>query len=261
MESINGIDFQQFWLALLLSTPRIIGMALFIPFLRAPQVPPMARNVIVFILGLVILPLIWQEVGVLENKVIILLILKETLIGLLIGFIISLTFLIPQAIGDFIDNQRGASIASVFNPAFGAQASPLGVLLSQAFLVWFIVSGGFIIFFELVFTSFSILPIGSFLPEGNHHLWSYAAHAFSLFMKLALIISAPVVLSMLISEIALGLVSRFAPQLNVFFISMSLKSVVAIFILLFYFSAILGHVWREGLFLDIATTFSKDAAQ
>jgi type III secretion protein T len=256
-----GPSWQQFWTGLLLSTPRIIGITLFIPFLRPPQIPPMARNVIVFILGLVLLPLIWQESAQFEGKTIILLILKEMLIGLLIGFVISLTFLIPQAIGDFIDNQRGASIASLFNPAFGGQASPLGLLLSQAFLVWFILSGGFIIFFELIFTSFTILPIGQFLPKEDLHLWRFATHTFTLYMKLALIIAAPVVLSMLVSEMSLGLVSRFAPQLNVFFLSMSLKSIIAIIILLFYYSNILDHIWREGLFFDTARDFIKDAAE
>lgn len=258
---MRGLDFQQFWFGFLLSTPRIIGITLFIPFLRPPQIPPMARNIIVFILGLMILPLIWESSTAFEGKMLLLLILKEMLIGLLMGFIISLTFLIPQAVGDFIDNQRGASIASLFNPAFGGQASPLGLLLSQAFLVWFITSGGFLIFFELIFTSFKILPIGSFLPKGDLHLWHYGAQSFSLYIKLALIVAAPVVLSMLVSEMSLGLVSRFAPQLNVFFVSMSLKSIVAIFILLFYFSDILDHIWRDGLFIDSARDFLKDAAQ
>ena len=258
---MGGAEFQQFWLSLILSTPRIIGITLFIPFLRAPLIPPQIRNSIVFILGLTLLPMIWQQSALLEGKLVIILILKEVLIGMLIGIILSLSFLIPQAVGDFIDNQRGASIAAVFNPAFGTQASPVGVFLAQAFLAWFIISGGFMLFFEFIFTSFTILPIGSFLPENNDHLWIYATQAFNSFMKLTLIIAAPVVLSMLISEIALGLVSRFAPQLNVFFISMSLKSVIAIVILLFYFGALLEHIWSEGLFFDIAASFSRDAAK
>ncbi len=255
---MNTLTFQQFWSGLILSTPRIIGMTLFIPFLRPPQLPPMARNAFAFILGLMLLPLIWQQIPALEGSTIFLLVLKETLVGLLLGFIVALAFLIPQAVGDFIDNQRGASIASLFNPAFGGQASPLGLLLSQAFLVWFIISGGFILFFELFFSSFKIFPINAFIPLHSDALWQAIAHSFTLYIHLALVVAAPVVLSMLISEIALGLVSRFAPQLNVFFISMSLKSIIAIVILLFYFSILLEHIWREGLLFDAALDLLKN---
>lgn len=252
---MSKLDFQQFLLSLSLSTPRIVGVMLFVPFLRPPLLPQMARNAFAFILGLTLLPLIWQESIAVQGKTLVLLLLKEILVGILIGFIVALVFLIPQAVGDFIDNQRGASIASLFNPAFGGQASPMGLLLSQAFLVWFILSGGMSLLFGLIFQSFLILPIGSFLPPGSETLWTTISHSFSLYIKLALVVAGPVILSMLIAEMSLGLVSRFAPQLNVFFISMSLKSVVAIVILLFYFTPILEHIWRDGLFFDIAREF------
>ncbi len=254
---------QQIWTAFLLSTPRLLGIAVFMPFLRTPQVPLMARNALIGALGLVIWPLIWGEIkdGQMGSHIVFALVAKEMMIGLILGFILSLTFLIPQAIGDFIDNQRGASIASVFNPAFGGQASPLGLLLSQAFLVWFITAGGMIIFMDFMFTSFAILPVTAFLPEHDPKLFEHIVHALSLFLKLALVIAGPVILVMLISEIALGLVSRFAPQLNVFFISMSFKSMIAIVILLFYFSNMLGHIWREGLLFETGYNFLREAAQ
>ncbi len=254
---------QQIWTAFLLSTPRFVGIAVFMPFLRAPQVPMMARNAVIIALGLVIWPLIWSEIedGQMGGHILFALVIKETMIGLILGFILSLTFMIPQAIGDLIDNQRGASIASVFNPAFGGQASPLGLLLSQAFLVWFIAAGGMIIFMEFMFTSFAILPVTSFLPEHDPALFEHISRALSAFLKLAFVVAGPVVLSMLISEIALGLVSRFAPQLNVFFISMSLKSIIAIAILLFYFGNMLGHIWREGLFFETGYNFLHEAVR
>ena len=259
---MEGMTLQQFWLALLLSTPRFVGIAIFLPFLRAPQIPPMVRNIVVFVLGLVVLPLIWREsLQDLGTHVLFALVLKEVVAGLILGFIISMTFVIPQAIGDFIENQRGASIASTFNPAFGSQASPLGAFLSQAFIVWFIAAGGMLLLVKLMLTSFEILPIASFLPKADFNLWRHSVDAFSLFLRLTMIIAAPIIFSMLISEIALGLVSRFAPQLNVFFISMSLKSMIAILILLFYFSNMLGHIWREGLFFETGYLFLRGIAQ
>ena len=254
---------QQIWTAFVLSTPRLVGISLFMPFLRTPQVPMMARNAVIAALGIMILPLVWSEIndGQMGAHILFVLAAKEMMIGVILGFILSLTFMIPQAVGDFIDNQRGASIASVFNPAFGDQSSPLGLLLSQAFLVWFIAAGGMVIFMEFMLTSFAILPVTSFLPEHDPALFEHISRALSAFLRLALVVAGPVVLSMLVSEIALGLVSRFAPQLNVFFISMSFKSIIAIVILLFYFGNILSHIWREGLFFDAGYEFLREAVQ
>ena len=258
METITPVFFEKLITSFLLITPRLIGMTIFISFLHSPQMPLMARNAFIFALSLFILPMVWHDdPPQIKSFLFFTLALKEILVGAILGFFVQLTFAIPQAMGDFIDNQRGASIASLFNPAFGGQASPMGLFLSQAFLVWFVLSGGWFLLLQLIFTSFEILSPFAFLPESHLLLWSHIVKSFSLFLRLALVIAAPVILSMLISEIALGLVSRFAPQLNVFFISMSLKSVIAITLLLFYLTQSLQQIWRKGLFFDQASFFLK----
>ncbi len=248
--------------AFLLGLPRVAGIFAFLPFLSGAQVPAMARNALIAGLGLIIAPSIFPQLepGHLAGHSLIALAFKEGLLGALLGFVVAMVFHVPQVIGDFIDNQRGSSIASFFNPAVGEQSSNMGLFLSQAFLVWFIVAGGFTLLFEFIFASFALYPVTAFLPDFGPEAIGHVGEALGALLKLALLIAAPVIFAMLIAEVGLGLVSRFAPQLNVFFISMSLKSLVAVFLLLLYFAAIPDLIFRRGLSFEAAGAFLRALA-
>ena len=244
------------WGALLLATPRIAGFVILIPFLRPPQVPPMIRNTLIFALALVVAPRVHIQVQAAEAvHPLMILALKEAVLGLFIGFILGFLFHIPQAIGDFVDNQRGASIASLFNPALGEQSSSLGLFLSQAFLVWFLTVGGFTAFLQILLSSYEIYPPEALLPELNRHNVGVLLTALQDYLTLFLLLAAPIIFTMLTAEIALGLVSRFAPQLNVFFLAMPMKSVIALIILFLYMGILLKYIWEMQPFLDHAQNF------
>lgn len=249
------------WAGFLLSMPRFVAMSALLPFFRAPQVPGAIRNCFMAMIALLLAPAIANDLSanppeaIPAGMLLLALLIKESLIGLLMGFFLSLTFSIAESAGDFIDNQRGASIASLFNPAAGTQASPLGLFLSQAFIAWFILAGGLLLLFEFFFASFRAYPATHALPVFGPHALAAMLDMFAAFIKLALLVAAPIVFSMLIAELGLGLVSRFAPQLNVFFISMPLKSLVAIFLLLVYLRTLLPLVMEHGLFFQPGELF------
>ncbi|MCV5216123.1 SctT family type III secretion system export apparatus subunit VscT, partial [Escherichia coli] len=71
---------------------------------------------------------------------------KEVLLGMLIGFVAAIPFWAIEATGFLVDNQRGAAMASMFNPTLGSQSTPTAVLLTQTLITLFFSGGGFVAF-------------------------------------------------------------------------------------------------------------------
>ena len=241
-----------FVFAFLLSLPRLAGLALMLPFTQGPTVPAIARNGLLFGVALVILPLVHEQMGTIPSLLMFAaLMFKEFAIGAAAGFVISLVFRIPAILGDFVDNQRGASIASVFNPSQGDQSSNLGLFLEQVFVTWFLVSGGLLALLSLVWKSYGVFPVTDFVPKFTAETLNLIVGMFQNLLQLALLVSVPVVFAMMIGEIGLGLVGRFAKQLNVFFLSMSIKSMIALLIVLIYLPLLLRILSEPDLILRV----------
>ena len=237
--------------ALLVSLPRLFGAFLLLPFFRSEIVPGPVRNAEFIMISIVVIPLNLFDPRLLEIGSIDLtfLLFKEFAIGALIGFLAGLTFLLPQIAGDFIDNQRGASIAQVFNPAQGDQSSNLGLFLSQAWVAWWILVHGLTAIYAVFISSYILYPVLDSVPSFDRAGLSSLLSLFSEILVFGFLLAAPIVFGVLLVELALGLVNRFAPQLNVFFLSMSFKSVTAMLILVFYFGVLLAEMDNQD-YLD-----------
>lgn len=245
------------WLqAFFLAVPRLIGITAFLPIFAAPTMPAMLRYSLILVLALVPLPLLQNQLVSLTAQTgapapFVLLLLKETMIGLLLGFLLSLPFRVPAMIGDFLDNQRGAGIAQLFNPGAGGQTGPLGVLFAQTHMTWFAVSGGLLLLYDFTYRSYAVLPLTQALPNfgalGLAPFMALVGGLLGSLVKLALLLAAPAMIVMLILELALGLMGRFAPQLNTFFLAMPLKSLAVASFLLVYFAIMMGALTQQEL--------------
>jgi type III secretion protein T len=170
------------------------------------------------------------------------LVLKEGLIGLLIGFTFVIIFHAVQAAGFFIDNQRGSTMASSIDPLLGGQTSPVGMLLTQAFVVYFFVTGGFLTMLGVLYASYEVMPVLSFLPRLPPEGALFFMQQLDRLIRIAFVLAAPVFAAMFLAEMGVAFVSRFAPQLNVFFIAMPIKSGVAFLVLVLYAQTLLHHL-------------------
>jgi type III secretion protein T len=140
-----------------------------------------------------------------------------------------------------MDNQRGASMASGQDPLSGEETSPLGSFLFQGVTVVFLLGGGFLAFLRFIWTSYTIWPLSSFWPE-------FSATAGPLFfislvdwlMLQTLLLAGPVVAASLLADVSLGLVNRFASQLNVYVLAMPIKSGLTALILVGYYGALMS---------------------
>ncbi|AJX34786.1 type III secretion system export apparatus subunit SctT [Burkholderia oklahomensis] len=156
--------------------------------------------------------------------------LGELCVGALIGFCAAIPFWALDMAGFLIDTARGASMASVLNPLLGAQSSPFGMVFSQVFTLLFLVSGGFNTLIETIYASYVTLPPGAPLRFGPDAL-ALLTQQWHLMYELCLRFAMPALAAILLVDMALGLVNRSAQQLNVFFLSMPIKSAFALLLL------------------------------
>ena len=221
---------------LALTQPRILAMFIVLPLFNSQLVPGLIRFGIAGALGLCAAPAIQAEVSQLQLGAVplFMLIMKEAFIGFVLGYLAAIPFWTFEAIGFLVDNQRGASIAATLNPITGNDSSPLGILFNQAFIVFFLVSGGFTLLLGMLYDSFSYWSVTQWAPDLRAESVPIMLKQLDMLMHMAVLLAAPVLVAMFLSEIGLALVSRFAPQLQVFFMAMPIKSALAMLVLMLY---------------------------
>lgn len=239
--------FDEEVVALLLTLPRLYAFLAMSQLLPAQAVPRLPRTAAVLSLAVVAVPINLAYVPLFDWTMtsFALLFLKEFAIGFVLGYVVGWIFWAVQSAGAFIDNQRGAAIAASIDPLQGHETSPLGILFSQAFLTYVFVTGAFLPIIGLLYASYLVWPatlgIPVLTPEFPELALQVADHA----LRIMVIIAAPVVAVMFLAEFALAMVSRFAPQVQVFILAMPIKSALAILILIFYFSRLLPYATGE----------------
>lgn len=229
-----------------LALPRMFAVFALMPVFSQSMLPGSARNAVAISFSLMVFPIFGPtlDINSLTSVMLMALIVKEVVIGLLLGVGASLIFHAVQAMGFVIDNQRGSTMASSVDPMTGAQTSPLGIFMTQVIATYFFVSGAVFVFLLVIYESYVIFPITSFYPTLQLTDTSFFLAILDKMFSLAIVLAAPALIAMFMSEFALGLISRFAPQLNVFFLAMPVKSAVGILMLVLYI-VLLTEVWER----------------
>ena len=249
MSPIDTSLLREIIVVIALAIARTTGLLLVTPFLGRGMLTGLARNGVILALSLPLLRLAWQtrplNLDPSHLPLIVALGLKELVIGVLLGLPIAVASWGMEAAGAFIDNQRGATMASSLNPATGNQASPIGILLGQVYVTWLFVTGGFLALLETLYSSHQIWPMWSFQPALGPAFGAAALQLLDSVMRLGLLFAGPAIIAMFLSELGLALVSRFAPQLQVFFLAMPVKSAVGLLLLILSLGIILTEAGRR----------------
>jgi len=159
-----------------------------------------------------------------------LLIVKEFAVGIAIGFVAYLAFMAIYMAGEIIDMQIGFGIVNVIDPMSNIQVPISSNLYFIISMLVFLALNGHHALIKALFDSFTIVPPGNavFSPGYADSLIKIFESIFFTGFKIA----APVVAAVLITDVALGTISRMVPQLNVFVIGMPLTILVGIVIML-----------------------------
>lgn len=226
------------WLmALVLTVPRMLIAFMVLPMFAQPIFPGMIRNGIVITMSLILLPLTHSQIlqiPDLNTMTLLILIVKEGILGLILGYAMAIPFWAMRAAGFIIDLQRGAMSALFFSPALAGMVSPLGAFLGQFAVTMLFVSGGFVILLQTLILSYQTWPVHLFMPEFSVGSTKYFLQQFDMLLYLTLMVAGPFMALNFIIDLGTGLIGRYLPQLNVFLIAMPIKSGITFFVMIFY---------------------------
>lgn len=239
--------FKEQFFAFLMVLPRAYAFMVASQLLSPTVMPRIARNVAILVIALPMTPALRADAAMFAADVptFMMYFAKEVALGFVMGYLIFWMFWAVQAAGTLIDNQRGTAIASSIDPLQGHEASPLGLLFSQAFVTYFFALGGFLVLLGLLYESYALWPVRALLPIRDASFPAMILEILDRGMMLTVLLSAPIVIIMFLAEFALALVSRFAPQVQVFILAMPIKSAIAMLIMLFYLPIMMGHAVGE----------------
>jgi|TARA_B110000967_G_scaffold180915_1_gene197606 flagellar biosynthetic protein FliR len=235
LEALPGLELQElftFLILLLIASLRVGAFLISAPFFGGRMVPLQIRIVFSFCLGFWILgTLQFPDQNTLLGPKLVLIVLQELFIGLTVGLVLNICFAAVSLAGEKIAATSGLAFASQVDPTGGGQ-SPV---ISQIFMIFLIVVffsvNGHLIVLGLIYKSFEFYPLGQFTSYGD--LISAGLSASDILFKSAAIIVLPVVIVLLFVNIAIGFITKSAPQLNLFSFGFPM-TLIGAFLILFY---------------------------
>ncbi|NBO24204.1 MAG: type III secretion protein [Chlamydiae bacterium] len=237
----------------LLGVLRIAPIVAIAPFMGAKVMPMPVRAGFAFLLGLVFLPQVMATATqeVMMSPAYLGLLMKELGIGLFLAFLGSIPFFIVQSSGIIIDFMRGSSQLMSQDPTMQNQVSSIGILYNYILIYMFFQLDGFLLFFDAVENSFSFISIDQFIPSRffllNQEPYLFFSELLGKLFALSIQLAAPCILAILMAEFFLGIANRLAPQVQIAFLGMSLKSLMGLFLLWMGWQFILKNVILESL--------------
>lgn len=235
-----------FW-GLTYGLPRLAATFWTLPFLGGGIVPPLVRNACLLAVLAALYPLIAPAVPSekLSLLFIVFIVIKEAFVGFLMGFVICVIFWAVQSAGAYLDMQRGAFGHQGQNPLADMESTPAGNVLFLLATALFFISGGFLELIGCVAHSYRIWPIATFVPDINADAVLFMGQQADKLSRLCLVIAAPVLIPCFLADLGMAIMNRFAPQLNVFVVTMSIKSGLSLLIWLLCIEFTLAHIKGE----------------
>jgi flagellar biosynthesis protein FliR len=158
-------------------------------------------------------------------------VLKEIVVGLMIGYALSMVLGGVQFAGYLIATDMGLSMASIFNPELNEQVPVIGQMLNIIALLIFLLIDGHLFLLESLKGSFDVIPIASLNGLFSQGFTAMFIHVTGAVFVIAVKIAAPVMAAMFLTTMGLGILSRIVPQMQVFVFSMGLKVGVGLLML------------------------------
>ncbi|CAG9619697.1 flagellar biosynthetic protein FliR [Sutcliffiella rhizosphaerae] len=164
----------------------------------------------------------------------ILLVLKEMMVGLLIGLVAYMILAAIQIAGGFIDFQMGFAIANVIDPQTGIQSPIIGQFFYMFAMLLLLAVNGHHLMLDGIYYSYELISITqAWLPLGDEAVFELILQTVTKMFLIALQLAIPIVGVLFLVDVALGIVARAVPQLNVFVVGLPLKIGVSFITIIF----------------------------
>jgi len=246
-------EFERYFSAGFIVFARLMGFIRFAPVFNRKEINTTVKLALVLTLTIIITPLL-NPGNVPRDVSPMLLWFLNFLVGAVIGYIAQLIILAIEAGGDMINTQMGLSSAMVMDPSTNSQTSILSRMITLMGICIFIQLGGLYWLFNALMRSFEIFPIYAVqIPLEKIINMDYLIKMTSNVLYMGLQIASPVLLATLGQDIILGVISKTAPQVNVFQLSFLFKPVFGAAIMIWILPMLLGVI--SDFFLSFSSIY------
>ena len=235
-----------------LSMARLLPILVLAPFLGSKTVPASVRILFSVALLAILFPQILFSIHtqVSFDMRFTILFFKEILMGFILGFIISVPFYVAQSSGSLIDFMRGAQSLQVTDPTTSSKTGPLGVLYNYILIVIFFAIGGPFFFFDALGQSFNLIPVDKLFNPVFFSIkipfWQLMIGILHYILSMSIQLAAPPFIGVLMAEMFLGITNRLAPQVQIVFLGLPLKSWIGLAMLAAGWYYILQQLGKES---------------
>lgn len=231
----------------ILIVARLGGFLTTAPFFASRNIQPSLRAFLSILLALLFVPLFSVTDLILPNTVwsLALMLLREVGLGLALGYAGSVIFSAFQVAGQVIDMQIGFGMINVLDPQSGRQIPLVGNLLHLIAMLIFLAYNGHHFLFHALWSSWQLVPPGGSWGSPNM-LWEIV-RAITVMFIAGIEIATPVLGALFLADLALAIMARTIPQLNIFVVGLPMKSLLGLFTLAFSLPV-------YGVFLRIVLT-------
>ena len=177
-----------------------------------------------------------------------LLLAQELIIGTAMGFAMRLVFSAVDMAGNIVSLEMGLGFASAYDPQTAGQTAVVSEFMGLLALLVFMAINGHLMVIATLTHSFSVIPIGG--PRLGATTWSSLANSAAIVFSAGLFLVLPIIVALMISNLALAILSRAAPQLNLMVIGFPLTIALGFAALLFglsYMGTPLQELFENGL--------------
>jgi len=241
--SITGTELTSWLASLLWPFMRIGAMFAAVPIFSARSVPVRIRILLAFFIAWILVPVIPRAPVIdLISAEALLISVYQVLIGAAMGFILQMVFSAFVIAGQSIAMAMGLGFASMIDPQNGVQVP----VVSQAFLIMvtlvFLALNGHLLLIEVLAESFQRLPVGP-LVISHDGLWQLVSWGSNMFVG-GMLVALPAVAALLLVNLAFGVTSRAAPQLNIFAVGFPVMIMVGLAFIILTLPSITDHLSR-----------------
>jgi flagellar biosynthesis protein FliR len=233
---------------------RMMAIVTLVPFLGGKNAPTEVKIGVGSTLTMIVWPtVLTQMTGDVPLNALgfTVMMMKETFVGLVIGFVASKVFYTVEIAGQMIDILRGSNQIQLQVPEIEERSSAFGAMQFQMLLALFLALDLHHPFMASLFDSFRAVPINTFpnFQAGFGAFVDYSARITADILNIAILLAMPVGIVTLITETAFGLMNRVAPQINAYFMAMPAKVIAGCAVFFFAFDMILEQMLNGAVLM------------
>ena len=224
---------------------RLLGFFRMAPVFNRKEMPGMIKIALVLLMTIIMTAVVKPDVTIVKESF-ILSIFLNMVVGAMLGYVAQLILLAIDAGGDMVNMQMGLSSAMVLDPTTSSQVSIVGKCFQLLGLIIFIQLGGVYWLLSALVHSIEIFPLdATSVPLMEIVNLDYVIKMSSNVLFMGLQIASPILLATLGQDIILGVISKTAPQVNVFQLSFLFKPVLGAAIM----------IWILPMLINVVTDY------